>query len=111
MNPNISSSLDRADELLNELETEYNRSLELKQVSPRAVQITHEVCEKLRGILDRIARRYWEQYVAPELSPDCNERATVYFPISPDQSAFDSTIGDGNGSRYAPNIRECTTIC
>ncbi len=33
MNHNLSSSLDRADELLNDLKNEYNRSLTEKQVS------------------------------------------------------------------------------
>jgi hypothetical protein len=93
MNQNIASSLNRADELLRELTSECDRSLAEKHVSTRAVELTHEVCEKLRGILDRVARSYWNQHVASELTADDQRVAKVYFPISPDENAFESTIG------------------
>lgn len=56
MHSNIKASLDRADELLKELLAEYNKSLHNKDVSARATQLTHEVCERLRSVLDRLAR-------------------------------------------------------
>ena len=56
MNANIAASLDRSDELLKELLAEYDRSLKDKAVSARALQLTHEICERLRSTLDRIAR-------------------------------------------------------
>lgn len=93
MHQNLSVSLDRADELLIELSAEYENSLRDKTVSSRAVQITHDVCEKLRGVLDRIARRYWDIHVAPAISePDWNS-ASVYFPIAPNQNGLDAILG------------------
>jgi hypothetical protein len=57
---NLERSLDRADVLQTELLAEYDSSLTQKAVSGDAVERTHDVCEKLRGILDRTARRYWD---------------------------------------------------
>jgi hypothetical protein len=93
MHSNIKASLDRADELLKELLAEYNKSLHNKDVSARATQLTHEVCERLRSVLDRLARHYWEKKVSPELLEDDRKAATVYFPIAEDQNSFDSILG------------------
>ena len=64
----LEGTLDRADELFRELMAEYDRSLSSKRVSNRAVQLTHEVCERLRGVLDRVAHRYWDLHISPNLS-------------------------------------------
>ena len=39
------------------------------------MQLTHEVRERLRSVLDRVTRRYWEQHVAPSLSEDDRQAA------------------------------------
>ena len=93
MHANIAISLDRADELLADLMAEYNASLHAKEVSARAIQLTHEVCERLRSVLDRLARGYWDKYVWPSLSAEDRKAATVYFPIAAEQNGFDSTLG------------------
>lgn len=93
MNPNILGTLDRADELLKDLLAEYQGCLAKKEVSQRAIQLTHEVCERLRGVLDRTARLYWEQNIAPALSEEDRDRATIYFPISGDIQSFNSIMG------------------
>jgi hypothetical protein len=90
---NIASSLDRADQLVLELGRQYDLSLKEQVVSDQAVQITHEICEKLRGILDRCARRYWELRVSPNISAEDRAKAVVYFPISDDEHALNSTLG------------------
>jgi hypothetical protein len=93
MNDNLSGTLDRADELIADLKKEFESCLSAKEVSQRAVQITHDVMEKLRGVLDRAARRYWENHVRAALTQEDQDRATIYFPISDDQNAFDSVMG------------------
>lgn len=93
MHPELASSLDRADELLTELEREYDRCLKRHIVSDRARNLTHEVLEKLRAVLDRTARLYWDDRVAPTLSPDDRAKAAVYFPITKDGQSLDSTLG------------------
>ncbi len=93
MNHNLAISLERADELLAELLGEYEQSLDRRTVSDRAVHLTHEICSLLRGVLDRIARRYWEKHVAAGLSEKDRKAAAVYFPIADNQNAFDSILG------------------
>jgi len=93
MHSNLKISLDRADELLKELMTEYEKCLKAKEVSGRATQLTHEVCERLRSVLDRAAYLYWDQKVSPELTEEDRQRATIYFPIADKQNGFDSTLG------------------
>src|SRR5688572_27285364 len=93
MNANIAATLDRLDEFTKELRAEYETCLRSKTVTPRALQLTHDVCEKSRSVLDRCARQYWEQKIARELTADDRERASVYFPITSDLHSFDSTLG------------------
>jgi hypothetical protein len=90
---NIAITLDRADEILVELLAEYERSLRAKEVSPKVAQLTHDVCEKLRSALDRIARRYWETHVAQSLGDEDRAKADIYFPVAANQGGLDSTLG------------------
>ena len=93
MHSHIAGTLDRADELYQELMEEYDRSLREKNVRDRAIQLTHEVCERLRSVLDRTARRYWDLHVAPSLSDKDKKDAKVYFPITTSQQGFNSMMG------------------
>lgn len=67
---NIAAALDRADEISADLLKEYDRCLGAKEVGARAKQLTHDVCIQLRSALDRVARRYWEKYVAPSMTKE-----------------------------------------
>jgi len=60
MGPELKSILDRADELLKDLEGEYTRCLHSHKVTERAKNITHEILEKLRNALDQTMRKAWE---------------------------------------------------
>src|ERR1043166_854656 len=90
---NIALSLDRADTLLAELLTAYEKSLNQKTVSGDAIERTHDICDKLRGVLARTPRRYWDLHVRPHLTADDQQKAAVYFPVAADQAGFDSTLG------------------
>ena len=81
LNKIVKSILDRTEELLNDLELEYNECLSSKMVSERAINITHEVLEKLRNALDQSMRKFWEKIISPLLSDKEREKAQVYFPI------------------------------
>lgn len=93
MYENLSLLLDTADKRLAELKAEYEKSLAAKSISLEATQLTHEVCEKLRSALDRVARRYWEIHVAPNLSDEDRAKAIIYFPVVSKVEAFDAVIG------------------
>ena len=93
MQSNIAMSLDRADKILADLNLEYQKALGAKVVSDCAINYTHEVAERLRSVLDRIARAYFERHVAPTLSDDEKEKALVYFPITESEQSFRSVLG------------------
>lgn len=93
MDTHLKSMLSRADELLRDLESEYNICLQDKNVTERAKNLTHEVLEKLRNALDHTMRKAWERYIAPELLQQDKERVIVYFPIAKDLGSFRSILG------------------
>jgi hypothetical protein len=90
--------LDRADELVVDLEGEYKKCLQLQSVNERAKNLTHEVLEKLRHSLDHAMYIVWEKHVAPTLSEEDKSRARVYFPITNKLSGFRSLLGRGKMS-------------
>ena len=95
INRELKSMLDRAGELLGDLEDEYKKCLQAQNVTARAMNLTHEVLEKLRSALDHTMRIIWEKYIAPNLSKQAGKRARVYFPITNDLGSFHSTLGRG----------------
>jgi hypothetical protein len=96
MQPELESILDRAEELLKDLETECESCLKSQCVSERAKNLTHEVLDKLRIALDHVMNRAWEKFVTPTLSEKDKKRARVYFPITDDLDSFHSTLGRGS---------------
>lgn len=95
MSSQVESMLNRADELLRELEDEYDGCLKTHNITERAQNITHEVLEKLRNALDHTMRRAWEKYIEPSLSEQDRKRAVVYLPIVSDLHGFRSILGRG----------------
>ncbi|MDX0592408.1 hypothetical protein GOD07_25805 [Sinorhizobium medicae] len=93
MYANIKAAFERADEILGDLEKEYEESLTKQQVSARTMQLCHDLLEKVRSALDRTARRYFEKHVAPSLSSEDREAASIYFPIASDEHSFNSIMG------------------
>jgi hypothetical protein len=93
MNPELESMLDRADEILRDLETEYNKCLKAKRVTDRAKNLAPEVLAKLKSVLDHTMRRAWEIYIAPNLSEKTRKSARVYFPIADDLNSLHSILG------------------
>jgi hypothetical protein len=109
MHPDLVISLDRADELVKELLAEYDRSLHDKKVGTRAIQLTHEVFERLRGVLDRVARLYWEQKVAPQLSQDDRDAAACTFQSHSINTHWIRSWEDGVGNPCAISISQSTS--
>jgi hypothetical protein len=93
VHPSLAIAFERAAELLVELDDEYQSCLDAKTVSMRAQQLTHEVIERLRSVLDRAARRYWSVHVADQLSEEDRAKAIIYFPIAASEHELQSTLG------------------
>ncbi|MFQ5875492.1 MAG: hypothetical protein ACE5JL_17080 [Dehalococcoidia bacterium] len=95
MDPELESVLDRADELLSDLEDEYNNCLQAQNVTERARNLTDEVLQKLRNALDQTMSRAWGKYIGPKLSEEDRTGARVYFPIAGDPHSFRSIPARG----------------
>lgn len=95
MDPELESMLDRATELLEDLENEYKNCLQSRNVTERSKNLTHEVLEKLRNALDHTMRRAWRKYIASTLPEQDRKRARVYFPIASDLESLRSILGRG----------------
>jgi len=95
MDTELESMLDRADELLGDLEHEYKNCLKLQNVTERAKNLATEVLVKLRSALDHAMRRFWEKNIAPNLHDQKGKRAYVYFPITNELKDFRSLLGQG----------------
>jgi hypothetical protein len=95
MDQELEGILARADELLVDMQREYDGCLHSHNVTERARNLTHEVLEKLRSALDHTMRRVWEKNIAPTLSSDDRERARIYFPVTGDLNSFRSLLGRG----------------
>ena len=54
MSMQVNSMLERAEELLSELEEEFNKCLRSQYVTEKSQNLTHEVLEKLRSTIDHL---------------------------------------------------------
>ena len=95
MNSQLQSQFDRAEELLKELEQEYNNALNNKKVTDKAINLTHEVLSKIRAIFDQAMYQYFSKKIAPSLTIKENQKAKVYFPITNSENSLRSTLGRG----------------
>jgi|SRR3989344_1597602 len=107
MNKLLDAQLIRINELISELETEYDKCLDKKDVSDKAKVVTHEVIEKISNVLDQTARKIWEKFIAVNLTDTDKKKSIIYFPKSKDTHSFDSVIGRwmiNNLEKNYPNI-------
>lgn len=92
---NIAVTLDSSDDNQKELIAEYERSLGEQRVTPKAADLTHQICMQVRSALDRLAFRYWALRIAPSL-PEAEKKAAksrIYFPAGPTLDSLKSTLG------------------
>lgn len=95
MDQDIKSQIERAKELLQELEESCNSDLKSKSVSEKTKNLTQEVLTKMRNVLDQSMYRFFEKIISPNLSQKDKEKARVYFPMTRDHSGLKSTLGRG----------------
>ncbi len=98
MDSELESMFDRADELISDLEDEYNNCLKAQKVSERAKNLAPEIVVKLRSALDHAMRWAWNKHVSPNLVEQDRKRAHVYFPITSGLGSFRSRLGEGRMS-------------
>lgn len=81
MDEDIQSQLERAKELLRELEKACDNDLQAKNVSGKTKNLSQEVLLKVRHLLDQAFYKFFEKYYLPNLSDSDKKSARVYFPI------------------------------
>ena len=85
----ITSMFNRAEELIGDLMKEYKKCIESGNISEKAKNITHEIIEKYRNILDHSFRIYWDKKY---LCLYKDEHVPVYFPIYEKRSSFENRL-------------------
>ncbi len=93
MNQDIQSQLDRAKELLQDLEKACNNDLQAKDVSGKTKNLSQEVLLKVRHLLDQSVYKFFEKYYLPSLSEADKKSARVYFPIVSKKDDLKSILG------------------
>ncbi|MCX6764258.1 MAG: hypothetical protein NTU58_00945 [Candidatus Nealsonbacteria bacterium] len=81
MDQDIQSQLDRAKELMQDLEKACNVDLQAKDVSEKTKNLTQEVLLKIRHLLDQAIRKFFEKYYFNGLSDYDKKSTKVHFPI------------------------------
>jgi len=95
MDQDIKSQIERAKELLKELEESYNSDLQTKSISEKTKNLTQEVLVKMRHVLDQSMYRFFAKIISPTLSSDVKKNVKIYFPIAQNPAGLKSRLGMG----------------
>lgn len=93
MDEDIQSQLERAKELLQELEKACNSDLQAKNVSGKTKNLSQEVLLKVRHLLDQVVYKFYEKHYLPNLTDSDKKSARVYFPIVSKNDDLKSVFG------------------
>jgi len=93
MDQDIQSQLDRAKELLQELENACNTDLQAKDVSGKTKNLSQEVLLKVKHLLDQSIYKFFEKQYLPSLSDLDKKSAKVYFPTVSKKEDLKSVCG------------------
>ncbi len=93
MDQDIQSQIDRAKELLHELEEACNDDLQSKNISGKTKNLTQEVLLKIRHLLDQAIYKYFKKYYLLTLSEPDKKSAKVYFPIVNKKEDLKASLG------------------
>lgn len=93
MHSDIQSQIDRAKELLGELEKACNTDLLSKKVSDKTKNLSQEVLLKIRHLLDQTIYKYFEKHYLPNISVEDQQSARVYFPMVMKKEDLKAVLG------------------
>lgn len=93
MDQDIQSQLDRAKELLRDMEKACNDDLQAKDVSGKTKNLSQEVLLKIKHLLDQSIYKYFEKHYLPNLSESDKKSARVYFPAVSKKEDLNSVLG------------------
>src|SRR3989338_10412974 len=93
MDQDIQSQLERARELLQDLEAACNNDLQAKNVSGKTKNLSQEVLTKIKHLLDQVIYKFFEKHYLQNLSEVDKKSAKVYFPIVSKKEDLKSVFG------------------
>ncbi len=105
MDQDIRSQLDRAKELLQELERACNNELQTKNVSGKTKNLSQEVLLKIRHLLDQAIYKFFKKHYLNNLSDSDKKSARVYFPIVSKREDLKSVLGRAKMSNIETKYR------
>lgn len=88
----IKSQIERAYELLNDLENSVDGDLLSQNVSDRTRNLTQELLIKIRRFMDQSFRRFFEKHYLSCLT-ETNKEVKLYFPITDRKEDLKSQLG------------------
>ncbi|MBU1036889.1 hypothetical protein KKF32_02540 [Patescibacteria group bacterium] len=103
MDQDTQSQIDRAKELLQELEKAYNDELQAKNVSGKTKNLSQEVLLKVKHLLDQAIYKFFEKHYLPNLAEADKKSAKVYFPIVSKKEDLKSVLGRAKMSDLETN--------
>jgi len=106
MDQDIQSQLDRAKELLQDLEKACNDDLQAKNVSGKTKNLSQEVLLKIKHLLDQSIYKFFEKYYFPNLSEVDKKTVKVYFPIVSKKDDLKSVLGRAKMGDLEINYRD-----
>lgn len=92
----VNTMLDRADEIWDELEITYERDLNERQVSNKALNLTHEIVEKCSNALDQVMTVIFNHDIKPLIAE--MPKRNGYFPVAKDENSYRSSMGNWNAT-------------
>lgn len=92
----LESMISRADKLLEELKSVYNRDLDAKHVSAEALNITHEIIEKCSNILDQAMTALFESEIKGKIA--VQPKRGGYFPVAQDEKGYRESLAHWKAS-------------
>ncbi|KKT01252.1 MAG: hypothetical protein UW07_C0039G0022 [Candidatus Nomurabacteria bacterium GW2011_GWF2_43_8] len=96
MDEDIQSQIERAKELMRELEKACNDDLQAKNVSGKTKNLSQEVLLKIRHLLDQAVYKFFEKHYFPNLSDSEKKATKVYFPIVSKKEDLKSVLSRAN---------------
>lgn len=93
MDEDIKLQLDRAKELLQDLENTCRAELQAKMVSGKTRNLSQEVLLKIRHLLDQAMYKFFEKHYFSSITDSDKKSIRVYFPIVSKKEELKSVLG------------------
>lgn len=95
MDRDFQTQFNTANKWLEELEALIKNNLNKEEISPETKEVTQDILQKIKHLLDQAMHKFFEKHYYPHLSETDRKGAKVYFPIVSKKNSIKSTLGRG----------------